>query len=175
MRLIDADALIMEIKMDIDDDGLTERMVFYRIKEAPTIEPEVDEVCGFYIEELIDIAKRLRDGDDLISRADAIDAIARLHALNDEGEIRRAYESNPHSTMTDFEDTLVSAFDAIYDIPSAQPKQGAWINKHEWANGFYERECSICGAMKPILMHTAKMNFCPNCGADMRQTEGSER
>ena len=45
--------------------------------------------------------------------------------------------------------------------------QGEWINKHEWSNGFFERECSVCGAMKPQLMHTAKINFCPNCGARM--------
>ena len=57
--------------------------------------------------------------------------------------------------------------DYIESIPSAERK-GEWINKHEWANGFYERECSICGAMKPILMHTAKVNYCPNCGARMK-------
>ena len=44
--------------------------------------------------------------------------ISRLHALNDEAEIRRAYELNPHSTMTDFEDTLVSVFDAIDSAPT---------------------------------------------------------
>ena len=36
-RYIDADALIKEIKQDIADNGLTERFVFYRIEEAPTI------------------------------------------------------------------------------------------------------------------------------------------
>lgn len=56
----------------------------------------------------------------------------------------------------------------IEAIPSADRPQGEWINKHEWANGFYERECSICGAMKPILMHTAKVNFCPSCGRRMK-------
>ena len=44
--------------------------------------------------------------------------IARLHVLNDEAEIRRAYEYNPHVTSTDFEETLVSVFDAIDDAPS---------------------------------------------------------
>jgi hypothetical protein len=39
MRLIDADALAKEIKQDIADEGLTERFVFYRINDAPTIEP----------------------------------------------------------------------------------------------------------------------------------------
>lgn len=37
-RYIDADALIAEIKMDIEDDGLQEKMVFYRINEAPSID-----------------------------------------------------------------------------------------------------------------------------------------
>ena len=43
--------------------------------------------------------------------------IARLHVLNDEAEIRRTYEYNPHVTATDFEETLVSVFDAIDDAP----------------------------------------------------------
>lgn len=38
MRLIDADALTKEIKQDIADEGLTERFVFYRINEAPSID-----------------------------------------------------------------------------------------------------------------------------------------
>ena len=37
-RWIDADALKAEIKMDIEDDGLQEKMVFYRINEAPSID-----------------------------------------------------------------------------------------------------------------------------------------
>ena len=51
--------------------------------------------------------------------ADALkEDVARLHVLNDEAEIRRAYEYNPHVTSTDFEETLVSVFDAINDAPS---------------------------------------------------------
>ena len=57
--------------------------------------------------------------------------------------------------------------DRLNAAPSADRQQGEWINKHEGDNGFLERECSLCGAMKPILMHTAKINFCPNCGAKM--------
>jgi hypothetical protein len=37
-RYIDADALAKEIKQDIADAGLTERFVFYRINEAPSID-----------------------------------------------------------------------------------------------------------------------------------------
>ena len=48
-RYIDADALTKEIKQDIIDDGLTERYVFYRINEAPSIdiEPERGEWIGY--------------------------------------------------------------------------------------------------------------------------------
>lgn len=59
-------------------------------------------------------------------------------------------------------------FGNLFCEDKADRPQGEWINKHEWANGFYERECSICGAMKPQLMHTAKINFCPNCGCRMK-------
>lgn len=38
MRLIDADALTKEIKMDIEDVGLQERMIFHRINDAPTVD-----------------------------------------------------------------------------------------------------------------------------------------
>ena len=37
-RYIDADALTKEIKQDIADNGLTERYVFYRINDAPSID-----------------------------------------------------------------------------------------------------------------------------------------
>lgn len=37
-RYIDADVLTKEIKQDIADDGLTERFVFYRINEAPSVD-----------------------------------------------------------------------------------------------------------------------------------------
>lgn len=65
--------------------------------------------------------------------------------------------------------SLDKVVELIEDAPPVVPSraEGEWINKHEWTNGFYERECSICGAMKPQLMHTAKINFCPNCGEKM--------
>ena len=101
--------------------------------------------------------------EDLIKREDAIEAIhnywkKRLDTLPT-ADIQQTDKILEHNkTLCNF----------INAIPSADRPQGEWINKHEWANGIYERECSICGAMKPILMHTAKVNFCPNCGADMR-------
>ena len=53
-RYIDADALIKEIKLDIVDDGLTERMVFYRINEAPSIDIVRCRECKYFIDNLTD-------------------------------------------------------------------------------------------------------------------------
>ena len=57
--------------------------------------------------------------------------IARLHVLNDEAEIRRTYEYNPHVTTTDFEETLVSVFDAIEDAPSIKTKEVKYFDEDE--------------------------------------------
>ena len=47
-RYIDADALIKEIKQDIADNGLTERFVYYRIEEAPSIDIVRCKECRWY-------------------------------------------------------------------------------------------------------------------------------
>ena len=72
---------------------------------------------------------------------------------------------------------------AIDDTPSVKPtrEKGKWINElkiliptaHDefgMAKSVYEcieAECSICGKSASY-----KPNFCPNCGADMRDEEG---
>ena len=48
-RYIDADALTKEIKQDIIDDGLTERYVFYRINEAPSINIVRCQDCKYWV------------------------------------------------------------------------------------------------------------------------------
>lgn len=95
--------------------------------------------------------------------------IARLHVLNDEAEIRRAYEYNPHATSTDFEETLVSVFDAIDDAPSIEPKRGEWEDIDNWWESNEEIHlfrCSVCGAE---MNSPIEPNFCCSCGADMRK------
>jgi hypothetical protein len=47
-RWIDADALTKEIKQDIADNGLTERYVFYRINNAPSIDIVRCGECVYY-------------------------------------------------------------------------------------------------------------------------------
>ena len=48
-RYIDADALTKEIKQDIADNGLTERYVFYRINDAPSIDIVRCQDCKYWV------------------------------------------------------------------------------------------------------------------------------
>jgi len=57
------------------------------------------------------------------------------------------------------------AFDAIIDLdPVPERKSGKWIDE-----GFLTRKtCSLCGTWVSNFTGTAKLHYCPNCGADMR-------
>ena len=77
--------------------------------------------------------------------------------------------------------------EVINKLPSAEPKRGRWIEdkgQQTLMQNFIERGevwrvCSVCGAGHMIgykyaidkAYHDRHHNFCPNCGADMRQRE----
>lgn len=67
---------------------------------------------------------------------------------------------------------LDTAYDIIENIPSAEPerKKEKWLHKpNEYDDDTYE--CSRCGEPWTLIEGTPKennMNYCPNCGADMR-------
>ena len=86
---------------------------------------------------------------DLISRQDAIDAIAKILSDREGGN---AVWWKPVA-------------ESVIDIlPSAQPerKRGKWLVNNR--NGTFKiYDCSECG-----WSFEAEWNFCPNCGADMR-------
>ena len=85
--------------------------------------------------------------EDLIRRSDAIKAITDI-SKNYTGKGKRNY--HPHI------DFLVDALK--YDVPTVEPKRGKWID-----DGFVVI-CSECG----IRVVGGNLNFCPNCGADMK-------
>ena len=52
----------------------------------------------------------------------------------------------------------------------AEPKHGRWI----WNDLTGYTECSVCGEMtdiSPVTGEECLTNYCPNCGADMREVE----
>lgn len=58
----------------------------------------------------------------------------------------------------------------LKELPSAQPerKKGKWIEVDDYYNRISGR-CSVCGWESHLYEDdVVGMNFCPNCGADMR-------
>ena len=106
-------------------------------------------------------------GTDCISRQAAIDALRKLREedIEDYGcEIPEGFN----------QDHLDRATFAIKQLPPIQPKRGKWIDKGwtgDWqyltdgrGNCWRKIVCSECGES---VRHES--NFCPNCGADMRE------
>lgn len=48
-------------------------------------------------------------------------------------------------------------------LPPVQPKKGHWITYHYISENWSECECDQCHKYAKVAY-----NFCPNCGADMR-------
>lgn len=92
--------------------------------------------------------------DDTIYRQAAIAAI----------NSRKSYikPSGPYDEYSEGRyDAYEAAIDELEELPSARPK-GKWILNRDgnWC-------CPFCGN-DPYHDNMKNMNFCPNCGADMR-------
>ena len=63
------------------------------------------------------------------------------------------------------------AIDFLEQLPSAQPerKKGKW----HWMG--FNIECSECGAMPNFDSTEPLYNFCPYCGADMREDNNDRK
>ena len=58
----------------------------------------------------------------------------------------------------------------VYDAPTVTPaarQRGKWIEQA----GAVGYECSVCHKWLDVFQGSADMNFCPHCGADMREDE----
>ena len=85
--------------------------------------------------------------DDLIRRSDAIKVIMETCCYCSETEV-----------LTE-----------IRNLPTIEPKQGEWkISNLPKGEMKYCSECGFGQYIKDERMY----NFCPNCGADMREREG---
>lgn len=77
-----------------------------------------------------------------------------------------------------------SIVERIKRLPSADRPQGEWIDeadKYDASFGIHDYRCSNCNSYADEYIgghewYTAgKPNFCPYCGADMRERKESER
>ena len=85
--------------------------------------------------------------DDTISRQQAIEAVQNRHIMLNKEKVL---------LINDLE-----------KLPSAQPKRGKWIDKFEETRESLSY-CNLCGY--PVS-YFYKTNFCPNCGAKMRNKD----
>ena len=89
---------------------------------------------------------------DLISREEAIKAV-------------KFYET--------FCDPYPRVIEALEDLPSVQPRKGKWITDNPHSD-MYRYTCSECKAQHRARYDLARYNFCPNCGADMREGDSDD-
>jgi len=152
------------------------------IEELPSAQPEPCEddprADVYYLAEKIGINRlytlvvALRGEpescEDTISRQAAIDA---LDVLCQEHRYKIPGKSETYSQYNEaWQDALDRAEGAIFNLPSAQPerKTGKWIEVDDYYNCISGR-CSVCGWESHLYEDdVVGMNFCPNCGADMR-------
>ena len=97
---------------------------------------------------------------------DPIDRIALMEKLGIKEECTVCEQnSSPHCK---WKPDVVDVCEAICTAPTIEPqrKKGMWIehNPHKWGLGIVF-ECSECGEK----IDCEPSNFCPNCGADMRE------
>lgn len=105
--------------------------------------------------------------EDTISRTRAIERLKLNFPISDGADNSR----DRHRYMQALAD-----IQAIREMPSVtpQPKTGHWINaypKIEPNPMFMYAICSVCDFKQSISI---KLNFCPNCGARMVETQESE-
>lgn len=79
------------------------------------------------------------------------------------------------------EDGFIGTIEALVNaMPSVQPgrKTGEWLEREVHEKGVCEdieewqsAKCSVCGRYHttPYTYYFSDYNFCPNCGADMRE------
>ena len=76
-----------------------------------------------------------------------------------------------------------TAIRKIDEAPTIEPKRGEWIDeadKYDASFGIHDYRCSNCNSYADEYIgghewYTAgKPNFCPHCGADMRERKESE-
>jgi hypothetical protein len=94
-------------------------------------------------------------GVDCISRADAIHAVSEA--------LERAF--------VEHEDIANKLIGKLPAVTSQEPKTGHWIDITNKNKTVIAVRCSCC---EKSPKYAIKSDFCPNCGADMREIEDKE-
>ena len=108
---------------------------------------------------------RAIDADALYKKVQHDEELARNRVLDTESTLPYPNNLNPSYTRYAAQlDERTRLKDMIADAPTIEPerKPGKWLDDPD---GY---KCSACGAYFEIECGDGEMNFCPNCGSDMR-------
>lgn len=114
-----------------------------------------------------------KPGGDLISIQDAIDLLDEQIAICNRALTNPSISMNDEFAVNVERNSLMAYRDKLECMPSAQPER----KKGKWHQRFYSKVemmvCSECGNEFSYDAETGlrDYNFCPNCGADMREDE----
>ena len=125
--------------------------------------PDKDGMHPISAETVLEVVKELSElstnsaevSTDCISRQAAIDALARM--------AREKF--NLSDEFNHYLAGLMDGENAIRHLPSAQPER----IKSKWALHTYMPHNKFCLACHNNSPYNKRWNFCPNCGADMRE------
>lgn len=108
---------------------------------------------------------------DTIYRQDAIEAMANTlwH-----------YPNECYRNLNEYEFAKGLAELGLKSVPPAQPerKTGKWIDGKRMKNDgtfYWFRQCDQCGYERNDCDTEKDSNFCPDCGADMREGQDEQR
>jgi len=104
---------------------------------------------------------------DLISRQDALDALKEYEVVESDN-----FTKTDLITMMTV-GTIANCIEAIVDLPSAEPerKKGEWIKVGHWGRSYKCNQCGNYLDFDGVNAGRGDVNFCPNCGADMKGLE----
>lgn len=133
-----------------DENGRTAELKF------PTMDEMAKDVARRAVEEIEYNGKTLSEWIDIIAKYQEVnlDCISRKQAIE--------VVQNRHMMLSKEKVLLINDLE---QLPSTQPKRGKWIDKFEETRESLSY-CNLCGYPVSYLYKT---NFCPNCGADMRE------
>ena len=135
------------------------------LEEVKDLDDSMYQYISAY-EEALDMAIKALSQEpceDAVSRQTVIDALK-------EG-------TNVCDLITRTREMRIDIIDVIKALPSVNPTRahGKWIQKEYWSEGCgmgetygYYYECSKCGNLKKGGYDRCGVNYCPNCGAEMR-------
>lgn len=94
-------------------------------------------------------------------------------AISRQDVIAEIYDKYMSSDGAVYNDTAKEIFGIIRNQPPVTPARpkGKWL----YTDDSLIPECSICCKWSDVLQGNAEFNYCPNCGADMREAKNSDQ